>query len=191
MNYSIFIKSIKYIFLSISLVILLLVIMNNNSYDIKEMSTNEAFEESEFQSVNQVLLKPTFMGIDKKRQPFIVSARKATRYRNSPDIFNLEEPIGEIVSGKEKYFLSGKVGVFDKRIQQLKVEGDVEFNDGDSLVFNTSEVYFDFKKELLFGKKKVEGKKNNSLIISEGLKIFNRENKIIFTGKTKLTLKND
>jgi len=165
--------------------------MNNNSYDIKEMSTNEAFEESEFQSVNQVLLKPTFMGIDKKRQPFIVSARKATRYRNSPDIFNLEEPIGEIVSGKEKYFLSGKVGVFDKRIQQLKVEGDVEFNDGDSLVFNTSEVYFDFKKELLFGKKKVEGKKNNSLIISEGLKIFNRENKIIFTGKTKLTLKND
>ncbi|MEE2694846.1 MAG: LPS export ABC transporter periplasmic protein LptC [Pseudomonadota bacterium] len=191
MNYSIFIRSIKYIFLSIALVILLLVIMNNNSYSIKEMSTDEAFEESEFQSVNQVLLKPTFMGIDKKKQPFIVTASKATRYKSSPDIFNLEEPVGEIISGKEKYFISGKVGVFDKRIQQLKVEGNVEFNDGDSLVFNTSEVYFDFKKELLFGKKKVEGKKKNSLIISEGLKIFNRENKIIFTGKTKLTLKND
>ena len=191
MSYSIFIKCVKYLFLSISLVILVLVIINNNSYDIEGISTDNSFETNEFQSVNQVLLKPTFMGIDKKSQPFRVTASKATRYKNSPDIFNLEKPIGEINSGQEKYFISGEIGVFDKRIQKLKVEGNVEFSDGENLVFRTSEVYFDFKDELLLGDKKVKGVKNNSRIVSEGLKIFNRENKIIFTGRTKLTLKND
>ena len=58
------------------------------------------------------------------------------------------------------------------------------------MVFQTSEMYFDFNKEILSGRKKVKGKKNNSLIISEGFKILNKGEKIFFTGKTKLTLIN-
>ena len=50
---------------------------------------------------------------------------------------------------------------------------------------------FDFKKEVLAGDKKVEGKKKNSLIVSEGIRIFNKGNKIIFTGKARLILAND
>ena len=52
--------------------------------------------------------------------------------------------------------------------------------------FNTSEMDFDFKDEVLFGNKKVEGKKNNSYIVSEGFKIFNQGEKIFLKGKTKL-----
>mgnify|MGYP007000375331 len=33
--------------------------------------------------------------------------------------------------------------------------------------------------------------RNNSKIDSQGIKILNKENKIIFTGKTKLLLKNE
>ena len=39
--------------------------------------------------------------------------------------------------------------------------------------------------------KKVEGKKNNSYIVSEGFKIFNQGEKIFFKGKTKLILANE
>ena len=45
-----------------------------------------------------------FVGVDKKSQPFKVMAKKATRYKKSPDIFNLENPTGEISSGEEKIF---------------------------------------------------------------------------------------
>ena len=54
--------------------------------------------------------------------------------------------------------------------------------------FKTTEMDFDFKDEVLFGNKKVQGEKNNSIIVSEGFKIFNKGEKIFFTGKSKLTL---
>ena len=59
------------------------------------------------------------------------------------------------------------------------------------MIFKTTEMYFDFKKEILSGNEKVRGEKNNSFIISEGFRIFNNGEKIFFTGKSKLTLAND
>ena len=118
-------------------------------------------------------------------------ANKAIRLKQEPNIFNLEKPTGEINSGKEKFFLSGDKGIFNKNVDQLKVKGNVKFNDGENMIFTTSEMYFDFKKEVLSGNKRVNGKKNNSVIVSEGFKIFNNGEQIFFTGKTKLKLINE
>ena len=43
-------------------------------------------------------------------------------------------------------------------------------------------------RPLASGKIKIIGQQNNSTIKAEGFKVFNRENKIIFTGKSSLTL---
>ncbi len=189
-NYSIFIKSVKYGFLVVSAVILSLVFYNNEPVE-NQIRTNNLIENNEFQSITQVLKKPTFMGIDKKSQPFKVMATKATRFKKTPDIFDLEEPTGEISSGKEKFFLSGDKGIFNKEIQQLEVTGNVKLNDQNDMVFKTSKMKFDFKKETLSGNKKVTGEKKNSFIYSEGFEIFDKGKKIIFTGKSKLILRND
>ena len=191
MNYSIFIKSLKYIFVVISFIFIILVIYNNSTLKTEISTNNTLIKERDFSSVTQVLHGPMFVGVDKKKQPFKVMAKKATRYKKSPDIFNLENPTGEIKSGKEKFFLSGDIGVFNKEIQLLKVKGNVVLNDENDMKFNTSEMDFDFKDEVLFGNKKVEGKKNNSYIVSEGFKIFNQGEKIFFKGKTKLILANE
>ena len=191
MNYSVFIKSLKYILLFLSVSILILVIYNNNPIEKEKIFFDFSYNESDFQSVRQVLRKPTFVGIDKKNQPFKVMANKATRLKQEPNIFNLEKPTGEINSGKEKFFLSGDKGIFNKNVEQLKVKGNVKFNDGDDMIFTTSEMYFDFKKEILSGNKKVNGKKNNSIIVSEGFRVLNNGEQIFFTGKTKLRLINE
>jgi len=101
MNYSVFIKSLKYILLFLSVSILILVIYNNNPIEKEKIFFDFSYNESDFQSVRQVLRKPTFVGIDKKNQPFKVMANKATRLKQEPNIFNLEKPTGEINSGKE------------------------------------------------------------------------------------------
>ena len=54
--------------------------------------------------------------------------------------------------------------------------------------FNTTKAEFDFNKQVLSGKNKIIGQQNKSTIKAEGFKVFNRENKIIFTGKSSLTL---
>ncbi len=191
MNYSVFIKSLKYILFFSSILILILVIYNNNSIEKEKIFTDYSYKEGDFQSVKQVLHKPTFMGIDKKNQPFKVMANKATRLKEAPNIFNLEKPTGEISSGKERFFLSGDNGIFDKNVDQLEVKGNVKFNNNENMTFTTSEINFDFKKEILSGNKKVNGKKNNSVIVSEGFKIFNNGEQIFFRGKTKLKLINE
>tara|TARA_B100000963_G_C22573216_1_gene647109 strand:+ start:504 stop:1052 length:549 start_codon:yes stop_codon:yes gene_type:complete len=179
---------LKYIFVIISFIFIVLVIYNNSSLKTEITSNQALIEDRDFSSVTQVLHGPKFLGVDKKKQPFKVMARKATRFKKSPDIFNLEYPTGEMNSGEEKFFLSGDIGIFNKEVQILKVKGNVILNDENDMEFNTSEMDFDFKEEILFGNKKVEGKKNNSYIVSEGFKIFNKGEKIFFMGKTKLIL---
>ena len=191
MNYSVFIKSLKYILVFFSILIFILVIYNNNPIERQKVYNDFSYDEIDFQSFKQVLHKPTFIGIDKKNQPFKVMANKATRLKLEPNIFNLEKPTGEINSGKDKFFLSGDKGIFNKNDDQLKVKGNVKFNDGENMTFTTSEMYFDFKAEVLSGNKRVNGKKNNSVIVSEGFKIFNNGEQIFFTGKTKLKLINE
>ena len=191
MTYSKFIKTIKFIFLAISILMLVLIIINNRQNQIKIAGEKFSYTEKIDGSINQVLVEPIFMGLNKKEQPFRVTASKATRFKEESNTFYLENPVGEILIDKDKYFLSGKSGVYDKNIQELKINGDVKFNNNLDLKFSTTEVLFDFKDQILFGEKAVSGYRNNSKIDSQGIKILNKENKIIFTGKTKLLLKNE
>ena len=191
MTYSKFIKTVKFFFLGISIVMLALIFLNNRQNQVKipksKFSSSQRFDSS----VSQVLIEPVFVGLNNKEKPFKVSASKATRYKETSDTFYLENPLGEITFGKEKYFLSGNNGVYEKNIQKLKINGDVKFKNLNDLNVSTTEVFFDFKDQILFGDKTVRGIKNNSTIVSQGIKIFNKENKIIFTGKTKLLLANE
>jgi len=191
MTYSKFIKTIKFIFLAISILMLVLIIINNRQNQIKIVGEKFSYTEKIDGAINQVLVKPIFMGLNKKEQPFKVTASKATRFKEESNTFYLENPVGEILIDKDKYFLSGKSGIYDKSVQELKINGDVKFNNNLDLKFSTTEVLFDFKDQILFGEKAVSGYRNNSKIDSQGIKILNKENKIIFTGKTKLLLKNE
>ena len=191
MTYSKFIKTVKFIFLSISILMLVLIIINNRQNQIKIIGEKFSYTEKIDGTINQVLVKPIFMGLNNKEQPFKVSATKATRFKEESNTFYLENPDGEILIDNAKYFLSADNGVYDKNIQELKINGDVKFNNNLDLKFSTTEVFFNFKEQVLFGEKAVSGYRNNTKIDSQGIKIFNKENKIIFTGKTKLLLKNE
>jgi len=191
MTYSKFIKTIKFVFLGISVLMLLLIVINNRQSQIKIVGDKFSYSEKVDGSINQVLVKPIFMGLNKKEQPFKVTASKATRFKEETDTFYLENPIGEILIDNDKYYLSGNNGVYDKNLQKLKINGDVKFNNNLDLKFSTTEVFFDFKKQVLLGEKAVSGYRNNTKIDSQGIKILNKENKIFFTGKTKLLLKNE
>ena len=187
MKYSLIIKSVKYTFLLISL--LILSILTIKTFPTKKKNENMiSFESETFSSASQVLSKPLFMGIDKKRKPFKISALKATRFNDNQEEFNLENPKGEIETDSEKFFMKGNIGVYNSKSQILKVQGNVNLTNMSSIEFLTSEAFFDFKKEILFSNQSVTGKKDGSTIVAEGFKIFNKKNKIIFSGKSKLIL---
>ena len=188
MQYSIIIKSLKYFLVFLSISIFSILIINSVTQPNGNQSSLITFESKEISSTSQVLKKPLFMGFDKKQQPFKISAQKATRFIESDNIFNLEKPNGEIENNSEKFYIYGNKGIFNNSNQTLLINGDVEFTNKNSLKFETSVAEFDFSKQILTGNKSVVGRKNDSTIKSEGFKIINKENKIIFIGKSYLTL---
>ena len=105
-----------------------------------------------------------------KKNPFKISAIKATRFNDNQDEFNLESPKGEIETDSEKFFMKGNYGVYNSKSQILKVEGNVNLTNKNSLEFVTSKAFFDFKKELLFSNESVKGKKKVHLLLQKDLK---------------------
>ena len=188
LSYSLVVKILKYFLVVLSLVIIFLTFYNKNSLNFVPKNDNEKVID-EFSSSSQVLLGPIFIGLDKKKQPYKVSASKASKVEDSIEIFNLENPKGEIVNNEEIYHLQGNKGLFDKPKQFLKLKGNVVFSDKEMFSFETSEATMDFKKKLVLGQEKVTGKKKNSTILSEGFEIEQKKNKIIFKGKSKLVLR--
>ena len=187
MEYSFIIKSVKYSLLLVSIIIFSVLAFKT----IPNKQENEnviSFESETFSSASQILSKPLFVGLDKKRKPFKISALKATRLNSNQEEFNLESPKGEIETDSEKFFMKGNFGVYNSKNQVLRVEGDVNLTNMSSIQFLTSEAFFDFRKQILFGDQNVTGKKDGSVITAEGFKIFNKKNKIIFSGKSKLIL---
>ena len=189
-NYSNFIKTLKSLFLIISILLILLILINKTPMK-RIMVDNNDIERDDFLGVHQILFKPSFIGLDKKKQPFKVSAAKATKLNNFDEIFNLEKPVGQITSNNEIYFLSGDSGLFDKSKQILQLEGDVVFEDKNLFSFHTEEASVDFKKKVIFGNTKITGGKENSSIISQGFKIVNKGTEIFFIGRSKLILSKD
>ena len=188
MQYSIIIKSLKYFLLFLSISIFTILIIKSVTQQNGNQSSLITFESKEISSTSQVLKKPLFMGLDKKQQPFKISAQKATRFTDSDNIFNLEKPNGEIETNSETFYIYGNKGVFNNSNQTLLINGNVKFTNKTSMKFETSVAEFDFRKQILIGNKSVIGRKNDSIIKSEGFKIINKENKVIFLGKSYLTL---
>ena len=188
MQYSIIVKSLKYFLLFLSIAIFTILIIKSVTQKSVNQNSLITFESEEVSSTTQVLKKPLFMGLDKKQQPFRISAQKATRFTSSDNIFNLDKPNGEIETNSEKFYIYGNKGVYDNNNQTLLINGDVEFTNKNSIKFETSVAEFDFSKQILTGNESVIGRKNDSIIKSEGFKIINKENKVIFLGKSYLTL---
>ena len=186
-NYSTAVKSTKYFFVILSFGLITLALYNNNSLKVNLVSTDTKITD-EFYDSNQILIGPSFLGLDKKKQPFKISASKAFKINSDKEVFNLENPKGELIKDGEFFFLEGNNGIFNKPQQILELKGKVIFSDKKMFSFNTSEATMDFNKKVIVGEKKVKGKKINSTIFAEGFKIEQKTNKIIFKGKSKLVL---
>ena len=92
MKYSFVIKFIKYFLLFVS--ILFFQFLHSKLFLQQKKNENiVSFESEQFSSASQILSKPLFMGLDKKKT-FKISALKATRFNNNQDEFNLENPKG-------------------------------------------------------------------------------------------------
>lgn len=188
LNYSFYINSLKKFLFFFSFLLIVLTFLNKS---IQKYSKIENSYEFELNESNQVVIEPKFIGINKQKRPFLIQAIKAEKKDAKDGLYKLQEPSGEMKNAKgKKFFLNSKKGQFDQNKQKIFLFENVELTDIEVLSFKTDSAYIDLSTNDIYGNNKTFGFNNDGKIESNGFKIKNEGDIIIFNGPTNLLIRN-
>ena len=170
----------------LSIVLIILIFFNKSLKIYLELDLKEEFNEI---GSNQIIENPQFLSTDKKNRPFVLKAKKAKRKESTKNIFILDSPSGNLENNNGFISLKSINGKFDQDKEMLFLFNDVRFENEIGYKFSTEDAYINLNSNEVFGDKKIRGFNNEGEINSEGFKIIDQGNKIIFFGKAKLVIK--
>jgi len=135
------------------------------------------------------MLNARFDGVDEQDQPFTVTADVATQSRESERLIELELPKADLTMTDGTWLaLTARTGEFDREAQLLNLSGAVSLFHDEGFEMQTSAAQIDFNKSTAEGDQPVEGQGAAGSIKAEGFQILDRGRRIVFTGRSYLTL---
>jgi len=185
-NYTLYINLVKKTLWILSIVLIILIFFNKSLKIYLELDLKEEFNEI---GSNQIIENPQFLSTDKKNRPFVLKAKKAKRKESTKNIFILDSPSGNLENNNGFITLKSMNGKFDQDKEMLFLFNDVRFENEIGYKFSTEDAYINLNSNEVFGDKKIRGFNDEGEINSEGFKIIDQGNKIIFFGKAKLVIK--
>lgn len=138
------------------------------------------------------MLNARFDGFDKRGRPFSVSADEASQPSRVTELVDLSLPKGDITLQDGTWLaLTARTGQYDRQGQTLDLEGAVNlFHDqGFELITETAAI--DLAAGRAQGEERVEGQGPFGTLISEGFRVENHGERIIFTGRSRMILHPD
>ena len=138
---------------------------------------------------NLRMVNARFTGVDASRRPFTVTADAAGQAdAKSPDIA-LVAPKADILLGNGAWVaLTATNGNFNRDDQLLELTGNVNLFHDSGYEFRTESAVFDLTAGDATGTEPVEGQGPFGHLKAEGFRIYNRGERVEFTGKSKLTI---
>ncbi|MEO3473158.1 LPS export ABC transporter periplasmic protein LptC [Roseomonas sp. CAU 1739] len=134
------------------------------------------------------LVEPRYQGLDEQNRPFTVTAYVATQTEN-PDIVDLERPRADVTLTDGTWvLLESEQGRFDKALHRLDLWGEVTLwqDGGNLLVTAAAEVLL--QEGSASGDKPVAAQGPFGTLVSEGFRLTERGQVVIFTGRSRAVL---
>ncbi len=151
-----------------------------NNKDIKEQ-----------QITQNELLNPKFESMDKKNNPYKITADRAVQGAKNKDLIMLEHPVGVMtMKDGEEVTMQSKTGAYRQDTERFFLQGDVIVEHGDGYAIYSEEAHIDLKQNFAWSEKNVKGESDEIIINAKGMKANGNTGEIIFTGPAKLILKN-
>lgn len=138
---------------------------------------------------NLRMLNARFTGVDASRRPYTLTADTADQPdAKSPEIA-LDAPKADILLGNGAWVaLTATNGNFNRVRQLLELTGNVNLFHDSGYEFRTESAVFDLTAGDATGTEPVEGQGPFGHLEAEGFRIYNRGERVEFTGKSKLTI---
>jgi len=138
---------------------------------------------------NLRMVNARFTGSDTSKRPFTITADAADQATAKSVVIALESPKADIeLSNGAWVALTATAGTFNREKQVLELTGGVNLFHDSGYEFRTESAVFDLTAGDATGTEPVAGQGPFGQLQSTGFHIFNRGERVIFTGPSKLTL---
>lgn len=133
--------------------------------------------------------RPRYVGVDDAQRPYEITAERASQDSHQSDRLDLVSPQADLaVSDTEWMALSAATGVYDKKLNTIDLAGGVTvFHDrGYTVTSERARVLLD--KGMATSDDPVSAHGQGGVATGEGFRIYDRGERIVFTGKSKVVL---
>jgi lipopolysaccharide export system protein LptC len=133
------------------------------------------------------MVNARFSGLDKRHRPYVLTADVARQMPDRNDLMALEGPKGDITLQNGAWLaITSYTGVYLTQGQLLDLFGDVKLFHDRGYELTTDTAHIDMTAGTAEGHDPVQGQGVFGDITSEGFKLLDHGQTIIFTGKAKL-----
>lgn len=132
---------------------------------------------------------PKYVGTDDKNRPYQVEAKSARLADAKSDTVILEQPKASITLESGNWVaVTSRGGEFNQKSRIITLNGDVHVFHDANYTFRTEQATFDTAKNIAWGNRPVVATGPKGTIDSQGFRIEDKGQTIIFTGKTRVVL---
>lgn len=191
-HYSIFVGWMKLVLPALAVALILLVViwpqLDLSDSRFRVRVTDISLDQTD----SLTMLNARFEGVDEKNQPFTLTADEATQAAEQKDLVHLELPKGDITLDDGTWLaLNARQGRYSRDIQVLELDGAVTLFHDRGFELRTEAAQVDLKAGTAEGFETVEGQGPFGTLVSEGFRVLDRGERIIFTGKSRAVIHPD
>jgi lipopolysaccharide export system protein LptC len=136
------------------------------------------------------MLNPRYAGDDRLGRPYVVTASVGHQAPDRQDLMSLEAPRADMKShGGADVVVTADTGVYQSQAQLLDLFGNVTLVHENGTRFTTGSARLDVAHNSAEGGDPVEGHGPSGDIKSQGFRIYDKGDEIIFTGASDMVLK--
>lgn len=130
-----------------------------------------------------------FSGRDSRNRNFTVTAEEARQKTTDSTVIHLKKPKADLdLTNGRLVAVHAESGIYVRSDQLLNLAGDVTLSDNRGFEFHTDAASIDFGRNIASGDAPVTGRGPSGDITSQGFRVLDDGDRVIFTGRTSLSL---
>jgi lipopolysaccharide export system protein LptC len=128
-------------------------------------------------------------GRDDKGRPFSITADSASHVDGDDRHISLKRPLADITMSSGAYVaLTANDGLLDRDADIITLNGDVTLFHDNGLSFQTDSATINLKEKTAEGSEVVEGQNGDGELVSQGFRVLDDGDTILFTGKAHMKI---
>lgn len=191
-SYSRFVRLMRLVLPLAAMAVVAVLFLRTGEDDSMVVTVEESAPEVQEQRISRnELLNPKFESMDKKSQPYTITADRAVQGEKNKDLIMLERPVGVMtMENGARVHMNSDTGAYRQDTERFFLQGGVNLRHDAGYALQSEEAHIDLKQNFAWSEKPVRGQGPDMTIDAKGVRANGETGKIVFVGPATLVLQN-